>query len=587
MAERVLRGASASPGVGLGAAWARAEEIAGGTLVPGDRQRDRMLVPRHDRARERDAALAALAASAEALAAVAAGLPPEEAEIVETGALMARDPALAGAVEEAVLADGLTAGLALIRATGAQADAIAAIDDETLAARADDVRSLGRRAARLTTRGTPDPPPGTDLILIARDLGPADVAELAASLAGIALAAGSTTSHAAIVSRSLGVPMVTGLGPRILELAGGTVLAVDGTEGTLTIDPSQARARVTASAMQARRRADERAHAERDQPAATRDGKRVTVLANVASAAELRIALRAGAEGIGLLRTELAFLDAGDWPDEQGHTDALAPIVAALEDHQAVVRVLDFGADKSPPFLRGTRERGLELLLGQGDAFIGQLRAILLCARDHDLRILLPMVDGADQVTASRALLERAARELGVGTPPPLGSMIETERGAEDAGAIAAHSDFLSIGTNDLTAAMLGVDRFTANSARAHHPHVLRAIARAVAAAHGAGQKIEVCGEAASDALVLPLLVGLGVDEVSVGAARVGTVRTWIRRLRAEDAERLARSALAMDSAGDVEIAIRPLAGELLSAQSGNGSGERVERGTGVRALGA
>jgi phosphoenolpyruvate-protein kinase (PTS system EI component) len=287
------------------------------------------------------------------------------------------------------------------------------------------------------------------------------------------------------------------------------------------------------------------------------------VLANVAAAEELSLALRAGAEGIGLLRTELAFLDASGWPGERQHTDALMPILVALGQRPAVVRVLDFGADKSPPFVRGVRERGLELLLAHDDALIRQLRAILLCAPGDGVRILLPMVEHPDQVRAARALLERAASELGVDTPPPLGSMIETAKATENAVAIAEYSDFLSIGTNDLTAAMLGVDRFAANSARAHDPQVLRAMARSVAAARSARITVEVCGEAASDPLVLPLLVGLGVDEVSVGAARVGAVRDWIRRLRADEAERLARSALAMHTAGEVALAVAPLSAAL------------------------
>jgi phosphoenolpyruvate-protein kinase (PTS system EI component) len=588
MPERVLRGAAASPGVGIGAGWRRPEAIAGVRVVPFE-----------DRERERDTALTALTAAADALAGVAARLPAGEAEIVETGVLMARDPALSGAVEEAILSDGLTATHALIRAAGMHADALAALPDATLAARADDVRSLGRRAALLTTNGSGDSPPGGDFILIARDLGPADIAELAPSLAGVALAGGSPTSHASIVARSLGVPMITGVDPRVLEVADGAALAVDGTGGLLVIDPSPQRALTAAKEMRSRRRAEHRARVQRDQPAVTRDGRRVGVLVNVASVEELSIGLRAGAEGIGLLRTELAFLDATDWPTEEEHLAALAPILDGLGDRRAVVRALDFGADKSPPFLAGTAERGLELLLGHSDALVGQLRAILLLAAGgRDVRVLLPMVDSPEQLIGARVFLDAAARELGrESRPPKLGSMIESESAARNAAAIAVHSDFLSIGTNDLTASVLGVDRFATGAARTHDPEVLRLIARSVTAAHDAGKTIEICGEAASDPRVLPLLVGLGVDEVSVGAARVGTARAWIRRLRADDAQRLARSALAMNSAEDVERAVTSLAEELQSepqdggsdgsAQSSDGSCERVERGPGVGALGA
>jgi phosphoenolpyruvate-protein kinase (PTS system EI component) len=262
------------------------------------------------------------------------------------------------------------------------------------------------------------------------------------------------------------------------------------------------------------------------------------------------------------LRTELSFLDAADWPGEQEHTEALRPILAGLGSRPAVVRVLDFGADKAPPFLHDVAARGLELLLSHPDALIAQLRAIILASRDRDIRILLPMVDEPEQLTDTAALVEQVATQLRVARVPPLGSMIETPRAVENVPLLAERSSFLSIGTNDLTATTLNTDRFAANAAKAHHPRVLRSIAATVAAAHQAGIPLEVCGEAASDPIMLPLLVGLGVDELSVGAARVGTVREWICQLDADEVAGLARSALTMDAAEEVEWAVRPLAAE-------------------------
>jgi phosphoenolpyruvate-protein kinase (PTS system EI component) len=177
------------------------------------------------------------------------------------------------------------------------------------------------------------------------------------------------------------------------------------------------------------------------------------------------------------------------------------------------------------------------------------------------------MVQDHEQVERVRALLEGVARELGLERPPALGAMMENAAAVEHAAAIAARCDFLSIGTNDLTAAILGADRFAAGAARTHDPRVLRAIARIVWAAHDAGLTVEVCGEAASDPLVLPLLLGLGVDAVSVGAARVGLVRRWVRGCRAGEADRLARIALSLDGAVEVEAAIGPLARELQAGE--------------------
>jgi multiphosphoryl transfer protein len=548
MRERTMQGAPASPGAAVGPAWQSAPEVEIGERVPV-----------HEREHERDVAHAALADAASALGRVAVGLPPEEAAIIEAGVLMAEDPALLSAVEDGIATEGLPAGQAIIRATGELADAIASIGDELLAARADDVRSLGRRAARLaSTRGAAAPRDVVcsrgegDRILIAHDVGPADVAELAPRLAGIALVGGGVTAHAAIVARSLGIPMVTGLPAEILKVADGTRLALDGGAGRLITEPSPAGARPAEADMRARRLAAELARAAHDEPAITSDGRRIKVLANVSSSAEVGVGFGAGAEGIGLLRTELAFLDATRWPSEQQHRAALEPILAGGQGSPAVVRVLDFGADKTPPFLHGVRERGVQLLLANAGAFEQQLRAILLCARGRDVRILLPMVSEPEEVVASGALIRLAADALGIEELPPIGSMIETPRAAQNAALIAEHSAFLSIGTNDLTAATLGADRFAANNARAYDPRVLRSIAHSVAAAHDAGISLEVCGEAASDTVMLPLLVGLGVDEVSVGAARVGEVRGWIRGLNAERSEALARAALVFDSADEV-----------------------------------
>jgi phosphoenolpyruvate-protein kinase (PTS system EI component) len=339
--------------------------------------------------------------------------------------------------------------------------------------------------------------------------------------------------------------------------------------------------------MEARRRERRRDAVDRELPAATLDGQQVAVLANVASVAELELALSSGAEGIGLLRTELAFLDASEWPSESEHMRAIEPILQALGPRPAIVRVLDFGADKCPPFLAGNAKRGLALLLDHEAAFAAQLRAVLHAARDRDLRILLPMVDDPAQLTAARELLDRTARELGIDRAPPLGAMIESRAAAKAAHALASRGEFLSIGTNDLTAEALAADRFRLNEARTHDPTVLRLIARSVAAAHEAHVDLEVCGEAASDPLMLALLVGLEVDQLSVGAARVGEVRRWVRALRVSEARDLAALALEMDGADEVEAAVAPLARRLQSGEGGHAAAQGVEGSGRILAFGA
>jgi phosphoenolpyruvate-protein kinase (PTS system EI component) len=276
----------------------------------------------------------------------------------------------------------------------------------------------------------------------------------------------------------------------------------------------------------------------------TRDGHRVRVLANVASRAEVETALASGAEGVGLLRTELAFMEAGAWPGQPEHERALRPVMEALAGRVATVRLLDFGGDKTPPFLRGATARGVELLLAAPEALAAQVGAIAAAATGVELRVLVPMVTEARQVRAVRLLL---------GQFGAVGAMVEVPAAASLADQLAAVADFLSVGTNDLASLELGRARDAAEPAPAHHPAVLRRIAQVVTAGHDAGIPVDVCGEAASDPRVLPLLVGLDVDELSVGAARVGQVRAAVRALDHAAARKLAARALGAESAEEVE----------------------------------
>ncbi len=380
---------------------------------------------------------------------------------------------------------------------------------------------------------------GDDVVLVAEDLGPADVVELDGAVAAIALARGAQTGHAAVVARGLGIPLALRLGPGLLEARAGDPIAVDGDAGTAVLAPS-AETLAAGRAGQRRRHAErERAAADRELPAITRDGRRVRVLVNAATVAELEAGLAAGAEGVGLIRTELGFLEAREWPDEAAHRRLLRPLLGRLAGRTATVRVLDFGGDKLPPFLHGSPQRGLALLLTAPDALAAQLRAIAAEGAATDLRVLLPIAERAEDVEAVRAIL---------GPGAAIGAMVESVAAVEAAGELAAAADFLSIGTNDLAHAAVGSDRFTAAATPVHDPRVLALVARTAAAATAAGVPLEVCGEAASDPVAARLLIGLGVDELSVGAARVGRVRAWVRGLDHAAAEQAARDALATET---------------------------------------
>ncbi len=416
MSEEVLRGLAASPGIGAGPAH---------LLDPRQADDGSCAVVLSERPAAVERAELALEEAATAVEAVARRLGDEgrkdEAEIVETGAMLARDPALRTAVSAAILEQGRNPAGAILEAADQLARTLADLDDPMLAARADDVRSVARRAARIAVgAGAADADLNgwSDGVLIASDLGPADVAELGADLGGVALAGGAITAHAAIVARSLGIPMVVGLGDEVMAVSEGEPIVVDASQGVIVRSPSLARAAQARLADAAKTRARGEAAARRELPAVTTDGHPVRVLANVASPAEVTLSLEAGAEGVGLLRTELAFLDARAWPTQQEHERVLRPALGPLQGRLATVRLLDFGGDKVPPFLRGREERGIQLLLEAPEALAAQLRATLAAAVGCDLRLLLPMVTSADQLRSVREALERA-REAGPGESAP------------------------------------------------------------------------------------------------------------------------------------------------------------------------
>src|SRR5580704_7720211 len=554
MTERVLAGVPASPGIAFGAVR-RLDAAA---------EIDRRVLDVGARPAAATRALDALAQSARELEELAVKLRAEgrsdEADILDAGTMMAEDPVLIESVERAVVERGLTPASAILTEVEGVAAQLDMLDDPELAARAADVRSLARRASRLASGGSAraDRNIGGDSVLVASDLGPADVIELDGDIRGIALAVGGVTGHAAIVARGLGLPMVVGLGPDVLALGAGEPCIVDAARSIVIAARDSDRVAAAQSAIAAAGLARARAMEARALPTVTRDGRMVRVLANAATATEVREALEAGADGVGLFRTELAFLEARHWPTIAEHRRTLDPALSQLRSLTATVRLLDFGGDKTPPFLKGLHGRGVELLLEDPEALSAQLEAILEAGDATELRVLIPMVTEPGQVRAVRAALEPIAARRGRRVPL-VAAMVEVPAAAVMAGRIALEVGMFSTGTNDLTSFQLGIDRTRPGGAPAHHPAVLRLISDTVAAARAAGIPVEVCGEAASNPVVMPLLVGLGVDELSVGAAAVARVRAWVRALDYEEAAAIARRALEAESAAEVESLERPL----------------------------
>jgi phosphoenolpyruvate-protein kinase (PTS system EI component) len=485
----------------------------------------------------------------------------QQAGIVEIGALIAADPALITPVL-AAMREGTDAVTAIGAAAAAQADLLAALPDPDLAQRAGDVRQVASAVLDELRGVRAAPPPDEPFILVREEVDPAELIRLADStadelipagtgqagaapagaiLVGAVSVGGGATSHAAIVARGLGLPMLAGADRGVLDAPSGHRAILDAGRGELIVDPSAAAVDVVVDAVRVGvgQHGPGRPDGISDGVVATADGQRVTVLCNVASAAETRLGLSAGAAGVGLLRTEIPFSGATGWPSETDHLAALTPVLALLSGRPVTVRLLDFSNDKIPPFLTGapltggpTEVHGLTALLGAPDALDAQLRAILRAGRDTRLAIMIPMVTAPAEVDQVRARLADAAHSLGV-VAPPLGIMVEVAATAAHAEKFTPVADFFSIGTNDLTSDVLGLDRSAASPALAADAKVQALIGHVVRSAADAGINVSVCGDSAGDPAVLPLLLRQGIRTLSVGAARVPRVANWIAASRA------------------------------------------------------
>ena len=497
-----------------------------------------------------------------------------EADIVAVGGLIAADPALSGPALAALSGPGdrgrvplATAVSAVTEAAQSQAAILESLSDPDLAQRAGDVRQVAAAVIARLGGAAAAPPPGAAFILVRADVDPADIIRLADSgnLAGAVSVGGGANSHAAIIARGLGLPMLAGADPRVVTAPGGQPAVLDATRGELRVGPvAEAPGRAGTTPAGGGKHA-----ALADGRAYTADGELVTVLCNVASAAETRLGLANGAAGVGLLRTEIPFTHAGGWPSRADHIAALTPVLSLLTGRRAVVRLLDFAGDKVPPF---PGAEGLPAFLSAPGALAAQLAAVLAVGAGTELEVMIPMVRSPGEVEHVRAALADAAQAVGV-PPPPLGMMVELAVTARSAPAFAGSVGFFSIGTNDLTADVLGRDRSTLGPADAAERRVLTAIGNVVQAARQAGIGLSVCGDAAADPAVLPLLLDLGVRTVSVGAAKVPAVARWIGAYTG--------SSVPGPPAPGPPAAGPPAAGAALGAGSGPCAGTALGAGSG------
>ncbi|MBN3927483.1 phosphoenolpyruvate--protein phosphotransferase [Nostoc sp. NMS4] len=493
-----------------------------------------------------------------------------EAAIFDAQLLFLEDPVLLEAAYGRILDNHINAEAAWQAVVDEVVTSYHTLEDSYLQERVDNVVDVGQRVLRLLVGNAPAnlhlESPG---ILVATDLTPSDTARLdPTKVLGICTTSGSATSHSAIIARTLGIPAVLGVDAQVLHLVDGTMMALDGESGKVWVEPGSDILDLLAAKQSAWQIAQEEAQATAHQPAITRDRRQVSVFANIGSINDVQVAVASGAEGVGLLRTEFLYLDRTSAPTEEEQLLVYQAIAEVLDNRPLIIRTLDVGGDKPLPYLTvGLREanpflgwRGIRFCLDRPELFKTQLRAILRAGVGHQIKIMLPMIATLTEVRAAKVILGEVQGELnqaGISFDAAMkvGIMVEVPSAVAIADRLAAEVDFFSIGTNDLTQYIMASDRTNprvANLVDALHPAVLRMVQQTIQAAHTAGISVGLCGELAADTLATPILLGLGLDELSVNPQSIARVKQAIARLNIVESEAIAASALQQDSAEHV-----------------------------------
>lgn len=548
MTEKRLPGLPASRGIAIGPVFRFVKErLVAKRETAGNPERE---IERLEKALERTGAqFARLAERAYRMAS------KEEAAIFEAQALILQDPELIDLVKQTILDERLNTEYAWQQGAGHYAELLRQIEDEYLAARAGDVEDVSQamllELQGISTRREELP---HACVVVAEDLAPSDTITMDRDkVLAFCTAGGGSTSHVAILARALGIPAVVGLGEKVDSLQDGDAVVVDGEAGLLILHPGTQTLQEYRRRQQSLLQSQTAALEEAALPAMTPDGVKVDVQANIGQLEEAQEAIDNGAEGVGLLRTEFLFLERQTPPGEDEQAQVYSAILEKMGPRPVIVRTLDIGGDKPAPYLELSQEdnpflgvRGLRLSLQFPDLFETQLRALLLAGAGHDLRIMFPMVANLDELLEARRRFDRACAELQqrgaeFARDVQIGIMVEIPSAALMAHVMAEHVDFFSIGTNDLSQYTLAADRGNpqvSSMADAYHPAVLRLIQMVVHAAHARGRWVGLCGELAGDPLAAPLLLGLGLDELSMASRAIPMVKQAIRHTRAERARK-------------------------------------------------
>ncbi|WP_027182682.1 phosphoenolpyruvate--protein phosphotransferase [Desulfovibrio inopinatus] len=546
--KQTIPGISASPGLGIGPV----KQFTHSRIVVEANAKD----PKHERTALHEAIAAAKLNLHNLYEEVRARAGVQRAAIFRAHEAFLEDPELLSEAEESI-ERGKSAGFAWRQTIESRVRILEQHDDPILAGRAMDLQDVGRRVLRHLAGVVQDEfvAPNTPVILVAEDLTPSDTATLDPSrILGFCTAAGGPTSHSAIIARSLSIPAIVGAGPAVLKIEDGTSGILDGDAGMLYIEPSQNDLETAAQAQKKLDDVRDEEHAARFQPALTIDGERVEVVANIGKANEAEQAVNAGAEGVGLMRTEFLFLGRETPPDEEEQFQSYSAMVEALNGLPIIIRTLDIGGDKAVPYLDLPHEdnpflgeRGIRLCLNRPELFLSQLRAIYRASKKGPVRIMFPMITTLEDLSAAKRLAEKARIEVGA-EPVDIGIMVEVPSVAVMASEFAREVDFFSVGTNDLTQYVMAMDRLhpsLAAQADSLYPAILRLIRQVVDAANEAGIWVGVCGGLAGEPLGAVILAGLGVHELSMVVPSVAAVKAKLRSIRMADARELAQKALA------------------------------------------
>ena len=500
----------------------------------------------------------------------------KEAEIMQGHMMLLMDPMLTGEIETAITGESICAEYAIEQVCTTYADLFASMDDELMQQRATDMRDIKTRMQRellgVESVDIASLPAGT--ILVAKDLTPSMTAGIKPeNVAGIVTELGGKTSHSAILARALEIPAVVAVPDLMNQVKNGHVIVLDGSEGTVYIDPDQN----VVDDFSAKREKFLKEKKELEQyigkPTVTKDGMRIELVANIGKPEDLEKVLQYDGEGVGLFRTEFLFMDRTAMPTEEEQFEAYKTVAEGLKGKPVIIRTLDIGGDKEIPYMGLTKDenpflgyRAIRFCLDRkDDVYKPQLRALLRASAYGNIKIMVPMVTCIEELREAKALIEEIKKELDEQNIPykkdiEVGIMVETAAASLMADVFAKEAAFFSIGTNDLTQYTMSVDRGNDKVSYLYstfNPAVLRSIKRIITCGREAGIMVGMCGEAASDPLMIPLLLAFGLNEFSMSASAILYSRKLITGYSTQELQAVADKAMSFATAAEVESYMR------------------------------